>query len=84
MEVAEEFRVFIGEQPCKTAATRTAVPKRLKNNVDVMAAGRRWRRWAGRKLTWDPEKETFVGDDEANQFLARPQRAGFEIPDESV
>ncbi len=41
-------------------------------------------RWAGRKLTWDPEKETFVGDADANQFLARPQRAGFEIPDESV
>jgi hypothetical protein len=41
-------------------------------------------RWAGRKLTWDPEKETFVGDEEANQFLARPQRAGFEIPDESA
>ncbi len=28
----------------------------------------------GRKLTWDPENETFVDDDEANQMLRRPYR----------
>jgi predicted dehydrogenase len=33
----------------------------------------------GRKLTWNPETETFVGDDEANRWLSRPQRQGFEI-----
>jgi predicted dehydrogenase len=33
----------------------------------------------GRKLTWDPAEETFVGDDEANTMLAREQRAGYEI-----
>ena len=33
----------------------------------------------GRPLRWDPEKELFVGDDEANQWLGRPQRAGYEI-----
>lgn len=38
-------------------------------------------RWAGRKLTWNSETEQFVGDDEANQWLSRPQRSGFEIPD---
>lgn len=32
----------------------------------------------GRKLTFDPATEKFVGDDQANQFLARPARAGFE------
>jgi hypothetical protein len=32
-----------------------------------------------RKLTWDPEAEQFVGDDEANGWLSRPQRQGFEI-----
>ena len=33
----------------------------------------------GRKLAWDPEKEAFVGDDEANTWLSRPQRKGYEI-----
>lgn len=28
----------------------------------------------GRKLRWDPEKELFVGDDEANRWLSREQR----------
>jgi predicted dehydrogenase len=29
----------------------------------------------GRKLRWDPEKEEFVGDDEANRMLARAMRS---------
>lgn len=29
----------------------------------------------GRKLNWDPVKEMFVNDDEANKLLSRPQRA---------
>lgn len=33
----------------------------------------------GRKLTWDPNKELFVGDDEANRWLRRQQRRGYEI-----
>ncbi|MBM3335230.1 Gfo/Idh/MocA family oxidoreductase [Candidatus Sumerlaeota bacterium] len=28
----------------------------------------------GRKLKWDPNKERFVGDDEANKMLSRPMR----------
>jgi predicted dehydrogenase len=34
----------------------------------------------GRKLNWDPAAEQFVSDDEANQLLDRPRRAGFELP----
>ena len=37
-------------------------------------------RWTGRKLQWDPDREQFVGDDEANKLLWRTQRQGFEIP----
>ncbi|HJN09003.1 MAG: Gfo/Idh/MocA family oxidoreductase [Pirellulaceae bacterium] len=33
----------------------------------------------GRKLTWDPEAEEFVGDAQANQFLSREQRSGYEV-----
>jgi predicted dehydrogenase len=36
-------------------------------------------RLGGRKLVWDPAKEEIVGDSEANSWLARPQRAGYEI-----
>jgi predicted dehydrogenase len=30
-----------------------------------------------RKLRWDPEQQQFLGDDEANQLLSRPQRAPY-------
>jgi predicted dehydrogenase len=33
----------------------------------------------GRKITWDAEKEQIVGDAQANSFLAREQRKGYEI-----
>lgn len=32
-----------------------------------------------RKLRWDPEKEQFIGDDEANELLSRPQREPYVI-----
>jgi hypothetical protein len=34
----------------------------------------------GRNLSWDPDAELFVNDDEANALLDRPRRAGFELP----
>ena len=33
----------------------------------------------GRKLRWDPVRETFPGDAEANAWLSREQRKGYEI-----
>jgi len=39
-------------------------------------------RWLGRPLRWDPEKEIFPGDDEANQYLDCPKRKGYELPEE--
>jgi len=33
----------------------------------------------GRPLKWDAEKEAFVGDAEANTWLSREQRKGFEV-----
>ena len=33
----------------------------------------------GRKLKWDPAREEFIGDDEANAMLKREQRSGFEV-----
>jgi predicted dehydrogenase len=37
-------------------------------------------RWTGRKLKWDPVKEEFVGDADANKYLDRERRKGFEVP----
>ena len=34
-----------------------------------------------RKLQWDPVKEQFVGDDEANQLVDMPRRKGYELPE---
>jgi len=33
----------------------------------------------GRTLKWDPEQEIFLGDDEANTWLVRPQRSPYAI-----
>jgi len=37
-------------------------------------------RQVGRRLCWDPETETFPGDQEANAYLDRPRRKGWELP----
>ncbi len=36
-------------------------------------------RWTGRRLKWDPEKEIFLGDDEANALLERPMRKPYAL-----
>ncbi len=38
-------------------------------------------RWTGRKLRWDPVKETFPDDPDANQYLDRPRRKPYELPE---
>lgn len=35
----------------------------------------------GRKLQWDPAQEQFIGDDEANSFVAREQRKPYSYDD---
>ena len=37
-------------------------------------------RAVGRPLTWDPQHEQFLGDEQANTYLDRPRREGFELP----
>ncbi len=38
-------------------------------------------RWLGRKLAWDPVKETFPGDAEACRYIDRPRRKPWELPE---
>lgn len=33
-----------------------------------------------RRLKWDPVKEEFLGDDQANSLRSRPRRKGYELP----
>jgi len=35
--------------------------------------------WTGRSLTWDPAKEAFVGDDEANRLRSRAMREPWRV-----
>ncbi len=37
-------------------------------------------RAVGRPLIWDPKREQFSGDDEANALVSRERRKGFELP----
>ncbi|MEN6451847.1 MAG: Gfo/Idh/MocA family oxidoreductase [Thermoguttaceae bacterium] len=37
-------------------------------------------RQLGRRLKWDPAKEQFIGDEEANRYVNRPRRKGYELP----
>jgi hypothetical protein len=41
----------------------------------------RIRRELGRKLKWNPIREEFAGDDEANKRRSRPRRKGYELPE---
>ncbi len=38
-------------------------------------------RWAGRKLQWSPKEERFLNDDDANQYLDRPRRDPYKLPE---
>jgi hypothetical protein len=35
--------------------------------------------WNHRHLRWDPVKERFIGDEEANQWLDRPKRGPWKV-----
>jgi predicted dehydrogenase len=35
--------------------------------------------WLNRPLKWDPARQVFVGDDEANRFLSRPMRSPWHL-----
>jgi predicted dehydrogenase len=37
-------------------------------------------RAVGRPLRWDPKRELFIDDSEANTYVTRPRRKGFELP----
>ena len=64
------------------------VRTRKKPNADVEIAHRATTlchlvnicRRLDRLLRWDPKAEKFIGDEEANTYLSRPRRKGYELP----
>ncbi len=48
-------------------------------SVSICHLGNISLRLHGRRLNWDPEKELFINDDEANQFINRPMRKPWKI-----
>jgi len=67
----------------------SAIRTRQRPNADVETGHRsasvchlvNIARWTGRRLKWDPVKEVFPDDAEANKFLDRERRKGYEMPE---
>ncbi len=60
----------------KTPVCPAFVGHRTGSICQVMGIAKR----LGRSLKWDPVQEMIVGDPVANRHLARPRRAGYELP----
>lgn len=64
--------ILTGERPISDIAVgrRSAAICHLLNIARLL----------GRSLKWDPEKELFIDDEEANGYLSREPRKGYELP----
>ena len=58
-------------------------PATLARDVAALAGSvpsiRRLNEWLGRPLRWNPDKEEFVNDPEANRWLDRPYREPWSV-----
>ncbi len=64
---------------CITTRATPAMPVEIGHRVVSLAIIANISYMLGRKLNWDPVNERFVGDEEANRFLAQPYRAPFHL-----
>ena len=62
----------------KTRAKTVANPVMMHRSMTTVHCAN-IAQWLGRDMTWDPVKEEFVGDPEANRMLSRAQREGWEV-----
>ena len=79
----QDYQVWFGHHrnflDCvKTRATPIACPEVAHRSSTVCHAGNLCLR-LGRKLAWDPAKEQFANDDDANRMLARTRRAPWRL-----
>jgi len=62
----------------KTRAKTVANPVMMHRSMTTVHCAN-IAQWLGRDMTWDPVKEEFVNDPEANRMLSRAQREGWQI-----
>ena len=62
---------FLGSHLCERPASDIEIGHR----ATVLCHLGNIARWTRRKLAWDPDKERFLDDDDANTYLERPMRA---------
>ena len=66
---------------CMRTREKTVAPATVGHRATTVCHLINICRELGRKLDWDPVKEEFVGDDEANKLRSRARRNGFELPE---
>ena len=62
----------------KTRAKTVANPVMMHRSMTTVHCAN-IAQWLGRDMNWDPVKEEFVNDPEANRMLSRAQREGWQI-----
>ena len=66
---------------CMRTRKKTAAPATVGHRSTTICHMINICRELNRKLRWDPVKEEFIGDTEANKLRSRPRRAGYELPE---
>jgi predicted dehydrogenase len=64
---------------CVKTRTEPVAPVRIEHRTVTVCHLTNLSIRLGRPLSWDPEQERFVGDEEANGWLSRKQRDGYTI-----
>ena len=65
---------------CMRTREKPRAPAEVGHRASVICILVNICRELGRSLKWDPVKEEFAGDDEANALRSRPRRKGYELP----
>lgn len=65
---------------CMRTRTATVAPAAVGHRSTTICHLINICRQLNRKLQWDPVKEEFIADEEADSFLSRPRRKEYELP----
>src|SRR5690606_22869885 len=72
----DHFRNFLD---CIRTRKETAAPVEVAHRSTTLSNIGTISMVLGRPLRWDPEREEFVGDPEANRLLSKPMRAPWRL-----